>query len=281
MKLPNNFFSQTANRAVAANAASPADAEMANKTLYLLEELDNVAIHATKLKEVVSMDDGRARGLYEGNQTIERIGHLMINGNSAPNLGTDEAVWNRAIYIPWEAKYIGVSDGPIDPARGIFRQDFQKAKELVDLTSAFMTVCLHAFTAFLKANPNASSFNIPQVVKDLIHAERQKINPVPVFVEKYMTKLQVGMLPNASMEILHTAFNGFCRVRYVKEPMDYATFAERLRHLSYIEMDDSNITSHILTEEGMELYQNEAKKRGFISADNMDIPNLFKRQRQN
>ena len=101
---------------------------MANKTLYLLEELDDVAIHTSKLKEIVSMDDGRARALYGDNMTIERIGHLMINGNTAPNLGQDPAVWDRAIYIPWDAKYIGETDGPIDPSKGIFRQDY-KVKE--------------------------------------------------------------------------------------------------------------------------------------------------------
>lgn len=254
---------------------------MAHKTLYLLEELDDVAIHTSKLKEVVSMDDARARALYGEHQNIERIGHLVINGNTAPNLGDDPAVWNRAIYIPWGAKYIGEADGPIDPSQGIFRQDYKKKDELVSLTSAFLTVCLHDFTNYLKANKEANSFRVPQVVKDLIRTERQKINPIPVFIEKCLENV-MGL--SVTMEVLHSAFHGFCRARYIKNAPDYSTFLDQVGRTNLVitQAPDGvqRIDDHSLTEDGNKFYQHESNKQGFVSADNMDIPHLFKRQRQ-
>lgn len=256
---------------------------MAHKTLYLLEELDDVAVHTSKLKEVVSMDDGRARALYGDNQTIERIGHLMINANNAPNLGEDPAVWNRAIYIPWDAKYIGESDGPINPSKGIFRQDYSKKNELVELSSAFMTVCLMDFTNYIKANPGANSFRVPFVVKHLIHSEKEKINPIPVFIDLYLFHQTTFLPSQLTLQEMHTAFHGFCRLRYIKNNMDYTAFADKVGRTN-IEIVSVNgkepyVKDYYLTEQGKELYKTESSKRGIISADNMDIPHLFKRQR--
>lgn len=281
MKLPNNYFSARANRANSSESASPAEMDIANKTLYLLEELDDVAIHTSKLKEIVSMDDGRARALYGENQTIERIGHLMINGNSAPNLGQDPAVWDRAIYLPWEAKYIGESDGPIDPAKSIFRQDIKKRDELVKLGSALLTVCLTDFTNYLKKNPEANSFRIPQCVSELIATEKEKINPIPVFLEKYLEK-KIGCR-ETTVECLHAAFHGFCRLRYIRSTMDYSTFQSNLAKTNFELITNAKselvVKDYALKEAGAVLYKNESNKRGVISADNMDIPHLFKRQR--
>lgn len=254
---------------------------MAHKTLYLLEELDDVAIHTAKLKEVVSMDDARARALYGEHQNIERIGHLMINGNTAPNLGEDPAVWNRAIYIPWDAKYIGESDGPINPAQGVFRQDYRKKDELVSLTAAFMTVCLHDFTAYLKANPDAHAFRIPLCVQELIRAEKSKVNPIPVFIEKYLMKSANST--SLKMDVLHTAFHGFCRARYIKSSIDYTTFADKIGRTN-LEVVSSNgtepcIKGYALSDEGVNLFKSESNKRGIVSADNLEIPLLFKRQK--
>jgi phage/plasmid-associated DNA primase len=282
VKLPNNYFSQRANRANSSESASPAEMDIANKTLYLLEELDDVAIHTSKLKEIVSMDDGRARALYGDNQTIERIGHLMINGNTAPNLGDDQAVWDRAIYIPWDAKYIGEADGPIDPLKGIFRQDINKRDELVKLSSAFLTVCLTEFTSYLKKNPKANSFSIPLCVRNLIASEKEKITPIPGFLEKYLVK-QVACT-TTTVERLHTAFAGYCNQSYISKITDYSTFLGKLDKTKHELITNAKgekiVKDHALNEAGSALYVNESRKRGFVSADNMDIPHLFKRQRQ-
>jgi hypothetical protein len=257
---------------------------MANKTLYLQEELDDVAVDVAKLKQIVSMDDGRARALYGENVTIQRIGHLMINGNTAPMLGQDPAVWDRAIYIPWDAKYIGEADGPIDPSKSIFRQDKKVADHLTTLGSALLTVCLTDFTTCLKKFPEANSFRVPQCVTDLINAEREKINPVPVFLEKYLVKSPRARSLN--IDSLHSAFHGFCRLRYIKNTMDYGAFQSALGKTKYELVPHGHtgelvMKEFVLNEAGLALSASESKKRGFVSADNMDIPHLFKRQRMN
>jgi len=283
VKLPNNYFSARANRGNSSESASPAEMDMAHKTLYLLEELDNVAIHTSKLKEVVSMDDGRARPLYGENQNIKRIGHLMINGNTAPNLGTDPAVWDRAIYIPWDAKYVGADVASIDPANGIFRQDTKKKDELVKLTSAFLTVCLRDLTNYLKANPEASFFNTPACVKDLLALEKQKIDPIPVFLDNCLT-------PNPgynglTVQMMLIAFHGWCRQKYIRNTMDLNAFTDRVTRTKYEVVTQGTTESYVkgvgFTNDASAIYLGELNSRNFISADNLDIPTLFKRQRLN
>ena len=250
----------------------------------MLEELDDVPIDTSRLKQYVSMDAGRGRDLYKGQVDIDRIGHVLINGNMAPNLGQDPAIWDRAIYIPWDAKYIGEDDGDVDPSKSIFRQDLKVKTRLMTLGSAMMTVCLTDFTHYLKKYPEANSFRVPQCVTELINAEREKINPVPVFLEKYLNKTIKAR--SVTIDNLHSAFHGFCRLRYNKNTMDYAAFQSALGKTKYelvtnVTTKELVIKDYVLNEAGLALFASESKKRGFVSADNMDIPHLFKRQRMN
>jgi hypothetical protein len=279
VKLANNYFSKAANASNSSESASPGAMDLANKTLYLLEELDTVAIAESKLKLVVSMDDGRARALYGENQTVKHIGHLMINANNPPKLGQDPAVWDRTIYIPWDAKYIG--EGYINAEKGIFRRNKATYDRLVTLSSALLTVCLTEFTTYLKENPEATTFPVPECVSDLIATEKQKISPVPVFLEKHLFKAQGAR--SLTVETLHAAFHGFCRLRITAARMDYQAFHTALTKTKYELVTDVKsqlvVKDYDLNEAGAALGQNESLKRGIISADNMDIPHLFKRQR--
>lgn len=290
-KVQDNFFSQGANAKNASESATPGLTDFANKTLYLLEELPKGKLYTSKIKQITSKDDARGRALHQGHQTIKFIGKLLINANDVPQLGEESPVWDRAVFIPFDTRYVCSHEDP-DPSKFRLVSDNAKKDRIISLTSAFMTVCLkelHKFISNYKKDHNGimpTNLNMPACVIELIEKEKEKAFPLKVFIKNY-TREQLDSKHTTSTDFFN-AFRGFCRIRNIRSSDTMDNIIDKLPRAGIqtctTESDEMVILDRVLTEKAITMAEREA-----INTRQIDIPNPdsypinrgFKRQREN
>lgn len=278
--LPNNFFSSRANANNSTESASPATMALKYKTIYLLEELHAGGMHTQLLKQVAAMDTLTARGLYCATTDVELQGRLFINANTSPQLGEENAIWDRAVIIPWDTRYVS-GDEKVDIARYRLPSDNKKADYLETLTDAFLTVCLQALTKFLRANPTATEFPLPaRVIKN---TQKHKDNMFPL---NTMAKVATFAKENSrlSAQVFYDTYRGYCADRGVPgKIMSLDQVLEKLHtvDIKYVQKDNEDwIIDRALTDIGRR-YATRGCTGRQMSASSFDGPlqQCFKRQR--
>lgn len=195
--------------------------ELQHKTLYLLEELPPGRVHSSLLKAVASQDTISGRALYKGQTTVDVRGKLLINANAAPDLGEEGPVWDRAIFIPWDTRYVQEGE-PVDPANYRMPSCNRKKEHLVSLADAFTTVCLKELHKFLNLPGNRDEdgqllvTEIPQpaCVRTLIMQEKEKGFPLKMFVKRCTRESPNAM--DVTTTDLWDAYQDYIRHRNVR-----------------------------------------------------------------
>jgi hypothetical protein len=275
-KVQDNFFAQGANTRNSSECATPGLTDFANKTLYIMEELPKGKLYVSKLKQVTSRDDARGRGLHQSNQTIKFIGKLIINANQVPDLGEEAPVWDRAVFIPFDTRYVNVNE-KVDEKNWRLPSNNEKKNMIVELTSAFMTVCLkelHRFIATHKKN-NAgdmpTNIPLPECVQKLIDTEKEKAFALKVFIKKYTREAVSDNTRFITMTTFFNAYRGFCRQRNIRS---YETLDNIVDKLPRAGIQTGNVNEElvvcdrILTAAAIQLADREA-----INTRQIDVPN--------
>jgi hypothetical protein len=273
-KVNDRFFSASANSRNSSESATPAAVELAGKTLYLLEELPAGRVHSSLLKMVASQDTIRGRALYKGERDITLTGKLVINANSAPDLGEEGPVWDRAVYIPWDTRY--VQDGEVvDEENYRLPSNNTKKETLVSMRDAFATVCLKELNKFLNAPGNrdletgelkVSELPQPECVKELVAKEKEKGFPLKMFVNQYVKEIVHGTKPEVSVETLFSAYRGFLRVRNIRSAESMDDILEKFPRVGLVAgMDRHNeqcVKGYFLSSAGLALADRESIRIG-------------------
>ena len=240
---------------------------------------------------MTSRDDARGRGLHQSHQTIKFIGKLLINANSVPKLGEEAPVWDRAVFIPFDTRYVASHEKP-DPSKFRLPSDNGKKDRIVSLTSAFLTVCLKELYKFInnyKKKNNGSvptDLPLPKCVQTLIEQEKEKAFPLKVFIKNY-TEEKLDST-STSMTTFFNAFRGFCRVRNIRSTETMDNIMDKLPRAGIQTASNSGeevvILDRVLTARAEAMAEREA-----INTRQIDIPNpdqypinrCFKRQKEN
>lgn len=293
-KLRDNFFSLGANNRNASESPTAALMEFKNKTLFLLEELPVGRIASSLLKSITSKDVMRGRQLHSSMTSVKIIGKLLINANTAPDLGEEGPVWDRAVYIPWDTRYV-TGQEQVDTANYRLPSDNAKKSRLLTLTSAFMTVCLKELHNFLKRHINedgeltVSELPQPQCVLDLVAKEKERAFPLKKFIKEY---LKEDAEERVCVHDFFNAYRGFLRTRNLRssESLDDVLAKFCRVGLTYCMSEgkhgDLEIPGFAMSEEGDKLAQREAINRGvnFVDVPGSSIRDgplgqAFKKQR--
>jgi hypothetical protein len=272
-KVKDNFFSLGANNRKSSESATPGLSDFAQKTLYLLEELPPGKIYSSLLKQITSRNDQRSRGLYQGNTTIEFIGKLFINANIIPPLGEEAPVWDRAVFIPFDTRYVNNNE-KVDEAKFRLPSDNARKNYIVSLTSAFMTVCLKELHKFLSQYQKEhdcmpTNLPLPTCVQELIQTEKEKAFPLKIFI-KNLTKEEIGAT-HVTTTTFFNAFRGFLRQRNIRSTDTLDHILDKLPRTGVTTTtdDDGNVllVDRILTPQALILAEREA-----INTRQIDVP---------
>lgn len=274
-KLKENFFSAGANNRSAADAATPSLVDMKHKTLYLVEEASGKALDAALLKKVVSQDTASGRALFGNNQEIEMEGKLVMNANIAPALGDEPALWDRAVFIPWDTRYVPQGEN-VDEKKWKLPSCNKKKDEIINLNSAFVSVCLWEMHKFLKMEGNmtedytitVSEIPLPACVREKTNELRMRANPLMTFAKTHV-KERIGS--NVRMNQFYMAYKGYLRSMGMPDRSDQVQVMDKLLTIPLLTCEENNaqfvkdITlseAAILLAEGQTIAQNPLK-RGF------------------
>ena len=193
---------------------------LAGKTLYLLEELPQGKMASSKIKCIASQDSVSCRGLYKDQQLIQLCGKLLINANNPPDIGEEGAIWDRAIYIPWDTRYVHDGD-EVDEENYRLPSDNNKKQYIVSLRCAFANVCLKELHRFLKPRIDKETGELgvselpqPACVKDLLAHEKERAFPLKMFTKGYINE-QDGY-NELTVNHFFNAYRGFLRARNIR-----------------------------------------------------------------
>jgi len=281
VQLTNNFFSKSANARNSSEGATPASMSLKYKTLYLMEELPKGALNTQLLKMIAGMDCMSGRELYKGMCGLKYQGRLFINANTAPDLGEESAVWDRAVFIPWLTRYVQ-GDQKVDKAQWRLPSNTNLAEQIATLTDAFVTVCLQTLTTFLQSRPEATELPMPKVVTELLASERERKFPLQSFAKNYIKQAD-----GLTVEVVsfYKAFGVYCSDRGLVVDMSLTTVLEKfiVIGLTYTTDDKGEqiIPDYTFTPAGLQY-----AIKG-IHGNRVDVPNpddyviaqAFKRQR--
>ena len=218
---------------------------MEHKSLYLVEELPTHAIAGSLIKQISANDTTYGRRLYRESKKVEMNGKLIINTNNCPNLaGSDRAVWDRMILIPWDVRYANEGE-PVDEKKWVLPSDPNKMDELVKMKSAFVTVCLNELHKFYTTTGNNTQIPVPQLIKDLVLQKREEAFPIIAFIKKYLVETKVP--------------ENYCDAN--KAFYAYSCFMRRRRKKSYDNIDQF---MEMLTKCNLEVQFNEDIMEHFI-----------------
>lgn len=254
------------------------------KTLYLLEELPIGRIQSSLLKTITSRDTMRGRQLHSSMTSVDIIGKLIINSNTPPDLGEEGPVWDRAIYIPWDTRYVH-GDEKVDEANYRLPSDNAKKQQIVSLKSAFVTVCLTELTRFLNLPGHmddshkitVSELPVPKCVVQLTEQEKERAFPLKMFVKHHMVEK-----PGHKLDVIKfdQAYRGFLESRHIKYTDSLDDLINKFRRVGLeCKMDSVNrnqyISDYRLDASAHEFCESapilQAFKKQKVSADNNEV----------
>lgn len=287
-KLRDNFFSAAANGRNASEAPTAGLMELRDKTCYLLEELPQGKIYTSLLKMMCSRDTMRGRQLHKGMQAVDVIGKLFINANAPPELGEEGAVWDRAVYIPWDTRYVTNTEA-VDIANYRLPSNNTKKEYLVSLHSAFMTVCLKELNRFLNLPGNMDSNGLlvtdlvmPPCVQHLVNQEKERAFPLKMFVKTYIKESSTkDDCPHIETNKFFHAYCGFIRSRNLRSNESLDDITSKLVRVGLICEEykgQQMIMNSKMTEAGERLADREAINMRVDVGDG-PLAQAFKRQR--
>lgn len=269
--------------------------ELANKTLYLVEELPVGRIHSSLLKMVASQDTIRGRQLYKGESDIELVGKLIINANSAPELGEEGPVWDRAVYIPWDTRYVQAGD-LVDVANFRLPSDNVKKGRLVKMTDAFVTVCLKELHLFLNAPGNrdqctgevlVTELPQPDCVRELVAKEKERGFPLKMFVKQYIKESVHGNRDEVTIEVMFHAYRGFLKSRNIRSQDTMDMIVEKFPRVGLVAGFDTHgeacVKGQYITDAGAQMAVAASRGMGFeeLLPSAYPINRAFNREEKN
>ena len=191
--------------------------------------------------------------------------------------------WDRAIFIPWETRY--VQDGEdVDPQAYRLPADNMKKANLVKLTDAFITVCLKSLHGFIqdykKKNPERTlptDVPVPDCVNKMVAAEKERAFPLKMFIKEYL--VEAGASHTVSVELFFAAYRGFLRIRNIKTNETMDDIVQKFRRVGMKTAEDNKrhlrLVGYKISEEAQELAQSESSFFG----ESRPIMQAFKRQK--
>ena len=273
-KLSDRFFSLSANNKNASESASPMAVGLAGKTCYLVEELPGTKLCTPLLKQMASQDDINVRGLFKNHFEVQLKGKLIINTNETPNLGEEGPCWDRAIFIPFNCRYVMNGD-PVDVDNYRMPSDNAFVKKLLGMNDAFVTVCLRELHKFLNLPGNidpetgecvVTELPQPKCVSELVQTEKSKAFPLKTFVETYVKESVHGNRVTLTVAQLFFGYRGYCRARNIRSSETQDDVAGKFPRVG-LEIDVDNKSEQIvkgcyMTDTGLELAKREEGRLG-------------------
>jgi len=293
-KLSDRFFSLSANNRNASESASPMAVGLAGKTCYLVEELPGTKLCTPLLKQMASQDDINVRGLFKSHFEVQLKGKLIINTNDTPNLGEEGPCWDRAIFIPWNCRYVMIGD-PVDPDNYRLKSDNAFVKKLLGMNDAFVTVCLRELNKFLNLPGNidpdtgecvVTELTQPTCVSELVQKEKSKAFPLKTFVETYVKESVHGNRTTLTVAQLFFGYRGYCRARNIRSSETQDDIAGKFPRVGLeIEVDGKSeqiVKGCYMTDSGLELAKREEGRLGGgdLLASNYPIAQSFMQQKR-
>lgn len=217
------------------------------------------------IKKIVSQDLQSGRGLFGSNQEVKLDGKLMMNANVPPALGDEPAIWDRAVFIPWDTRYVQQGD-IVDIKKWQLPSSNIKKAEIISLNSAFVSVCLWELHKFISAGGNmapngtltVSEIPLPQCVRDKTNELRMRANPLITFTKAH-SKEVIGQ--RVKMNLFYLAFKGYTRSVGMHTKLDQVQVMDKLITIPLLTSDDGHIqyvNDIALSAEAMQMADNQA-----------------------
>ena len=230
-----------------------------------MEEISGSKVDGSMIKKIVSQDLQSGRGLFGSNQEVKLDGKLMMNANVPPALGDEPAIWDRAVFIPWDTRYVQQGD-KVDLKKWKLPSSNTKKDEIVSLNSAFVSVCLWELHKFLTSNGNMASngtlnvseIPMPQCVRDKTNELRMRANPLMTFTKAH-SKESIGQ--RVKMNLFYLAFKGYTRSVGMHTKLDQVQVMDKLITIPLLTSDDGNVqyvNDITLSPEAIEMGENQA-----------------------
>lgn len=269
-------------------------AGLSGKTCYLVEELPGTKLCTPLLKQMASQDAMNVRGLFKSHFEVQLRGKLIVNTNDTPNLGEEGPCWDRAIFIPWNCRYVMKGD-PVDPDNFRMPSDNAFVERLLGMNDAFVTVCLRELNKFLNVPGNidpdtgkcvVTELTQPKCVSELVQKEKAKAFPLKTFVETYVKESVHGNRTILTVAQLFFGYRGYCRARNIRSSETQDDIAGKFPRVG-LEIDVDGNSEQIvkgcyMTDSGLELAKREEGRLGGgdLLASNYPIAQSFMQQKR-